>query len=263
MTATIHDDLVDGFVLLACGELVPPSDRAAKPLNGLLGAGLDEQAHLDAVNASTTSGHYYLDVAQRAGMTTAVSRDTVRGRRRGQALEHAVFAAALAELTELGYGGLSMEGIAARAGTGKAALYRRWPTKRAVALAALSHAMPPPPQPRANRSARQNLMAIFDAHRGVLAGQTGFPGVEVIVQLLHDPEFRTIFANDLIAPRLQLIESVLRAAERDGEVAAGTITALSARIGPALILQHTLLTGARPTRRELAAIVDAVLPSGG
>jgi len=208
------------------------------------------------------SGYYYLCVAQRAGMTTAVSRDSVRGRRRGQALEHAVYAATLAELTELGYGGLSMEGIAARAGTGKAALYRRWPTKRAVVLAALSHAMPPPPQPRANRSARQNLMAIFDAHRGVLAGQTGFPGVEVIVQLLHDPQFRTIFANDLIAPRLQLIESVLRAAERDGEVAAGTISALSARIGPALILQHILLTGARPTRRELTAIVDAVLPPG-
>ena len=204
---------------------------------------------------------YYLGVAQRAGMTTTVSRDTVRGRRRGQALEHAVYAATLAELTELGYGGLSMEGIAARAGTGKAALYRRWPTKRAVVLAALLHAMPPPPQPRASRSARQNLLAIFDAHRGVLAGRTGFPGVEVIAQLLHDPQFRTIFADDLITPRLQLIESVLRAAERDGEVAAG-ITPLSARIGPALILQHTLLTGAPPSRRELTAIVDTVLPSG-
>jgi AcrR family transcriptional regulator len=205
---------------------------------------------------------YYLGVAQRAGTTTAVSRDTARGRRRGQALEHAVYAATLAELTELGYGRLSMEGIAARAGTGKAALYRRWPTKRAVVLAALLHAMPPPPQPRATRCARQNLLAIFDAHRGVLAGHTGFPGVEVIAQLLHDPQFRTIFADALIAPRLQLIESVLRAAERNGEVAAGTITPLSARIGPALILQHTLLIGAPPSRRELTAIVDTVLPSG-
>jgi pimeloyl-ACP methyl ester carboxylesterase len=49
MTATIHGDLVDGVVLLACGGLVPPSDRAAKALNDVFAAGLDEQAHLEAV----------------------------------------------------------------------------------------------------------------------------------------------------------------------------------------------------------------------
>ena len=49
MTATIHCDLVDGVVLLACGGLVPPSDRAAQALGAVFDADLDEQAHLEAV----------------------------------------------------------------------------------------------------------------------------------------------------------------------------------------------------------------------
>jgi AcrR family transcriptional regulator len=46
----------------------------------------------------------------------------------------AVFAAALAEIAEFGVRGSSMDRIAHRAGTGKAALYRRWPNVRALAL---------------------------------------------------------------------------------------------------------------------------------
>ena len=41
MTATIHSDLVDGVVLLACGGLVAPSDRAAKALDDVFDGGLE------------------------------------------------------------------------------------------------------------------------------------------------------------------------------------------------------------------------------
>jgi pimeloyl-ACP methyl ester carboxylesterase len=52
MTATIHGDLVDGVVLLACGGLVPPGDQAAKALDEVFDTGLDEQAHLEAVRVA-------------------------------------------------------------------------------------------------------------------------------------------------------------------------------------------------------------------
>jgi AcrR family transcriptional regulator len=52
-----------------------------------------------------------------------------RPRRRGQTLEHAIFDAVLDQLQTVGYVGLTMEGVAAAAHTGKAALYRRWPRK--------------------------------------------------------------------------------------------------------------------------------------
>src|ERR1700730_13149832 len=188
-----------------------------------------------------------------------VRQPAVRSRRRGEALEHAVYAATLAELCDLGYGGLSMEGSEARARPAKAAMYRRWPTKRALVLAALRHAMPPPPQPRADRSARQNLTAIFEAHPTVLAGKHGFPGVQIIGQLLHEPELREMFARDLIAPRLRLVESVLRDAESAGELDAGTATPLPAGSGPALIMQQALLSGPPPSRGELTRIIDTVL----
>src|SRR5260370_32715997 len=58
-----------------------------------------------------------------------------------------------------------MEGSGARGRTGKAALYRRWASKHDLVQAALHHAVPPLPEPRAGRSARENLLAVFTAHR--------------------------------------------------------------------------------------------------
>lgn len=57
-------------------------------------------------------------------------------RRRGAALEQAILRAAMEELTETGYAGLTMERVARRAGTNKNALYRRWPNRAALGIAA-------------------------------------------------------------------------------------------------------------------------------
>ncbi|HTX98132.1 MAG TPA: TetR/AcrR family transcriptional regulator [Mycobacterium sp.] len=186
-----------------------------------------------------------------------------RSRRRGEVLERALYEATLAELAEVGYGGLTMEGIAARAHTGKAALYRRWDTKCELVHAALVFALPPVPEPRTGRPARDSLLAMFTAHRDVLAGKTAFPGLDTIHQLLHEPEMRAIFADAVVAPRLKLAESILQAAVAEGDLDPRTITPLTASIGPALINHHFLLTGSPPTRRELAMIVDTVIPPRG
>lgn len=183
-----------------------------------------------------------------------------RSRRRGEVLERALYEATLAELAEVGYGGLTMEGIAARAHTGKAALYRRWASKHDLIHAALRHVLPSLPEPRASRSARENLLTVFTAHRDVLAGKTAFPGLDIIHQLLHEPEMRAIFADAVVGPRLKIIDSILQAAIHDGDTNLATITPLTGRIGPALIDQHFLLTGLPPNRRELALIVDTVIP---
>ena len=57
-------------------------------------------------------------------------------RRRGAELERAILRAALDELTEAGYSGLTMDRVAERAGTNKNAIYRRWPNRAALGLAA-------------------------------------------------------------------------------------------------------------------------------
>jgi AcrR family transcriptional regulator len=62
-----------------------------------------------------------------------------RQRRRGPELEAALLDAAWDELVEVGFAKLTMESVASRAGTGIAVLYRRWPNKDQLVLAALEH----------------------------------------------------------------------------------------------------------------------------
>ncbi len=59
-------------------------------------------------------------------------------RRRGEALEKALLDAAWAELTERGYDELTIDAVATRAGTSRAVLYRRWPSKQDLVLATLT-----------------------------------------------------------------------------------------------------------------------------
>ena len=60
-------------------------------------------------------------------------------RRRGEELEAALLEAAWEELAEVGFAKLTMESVAARARTGVAVLYRRWPRKDDLVLATLRH----------------------------------------------------------------------------------------------------------------------------
>jgi len=68
-------------------------------------------------------------------------------RRRGAALEEAILLAAADELAESGYPGLTMDRVAKRAGTNKNAIYRRWPDRLALGIAAyrkLARTIQPP-----------------------------------------------------------------------------------------------------------------------
>jgi AcrR family transcriptional regulator len=58
------------------------------------------------------------------------------GRPRSEESRQAILAAALELVSEVGYSGLTMEGLAARAGVGKQTIYRWWPTKGDVLLEA-------------------------------------------------------------------------------------------------------------------------------
>src|ERR1700742_1254511 len=63
----------------------------------------------------------------------------VRRRRHGQELESALLTAAMDELVQAGYARLTMESVARRAGTSEPVLYRRWPNKDRLVLAAMEH----------------------------------------------------------------------------------------------------------------------------
>lgn len=67
------------------------------------------------------------------------SKETPGRRRRGAALESALLDAAWDELDEHGFAALTMEAVAARAGTSRPVLARRWATRSDLALAAIRH----------------------------------------------------------------------------------------------------------------------------
>jgi AcrR family transcriptional regulator len=74
-----------------------------------------------------------------AGLTAGGRSDTVRiGRPRDRRRDDAIIAATLRALADNGFTGLSMESVAARAGVGKATVYRRWSTKEALVTDAIA-----------------------------------------------------------------------------------------------------------------------------
>ena len=72
------------------------------------------------------------------------------GRPRDPQADRAILKATIELLAEDGFGGLSIEAVAARAGVGKTTVYRRWPSKVPLVVDALTHMKPPMavPSPR-------------------------------------------------------------------------------------------------------------------
>jgi AcrR family transcriptional regulator len=71
--------------------------------------------------------------------------DPATGRRRNAVSHDAILDATYVMLEEIGFDKLSLEGVAARAGVGKATIYRWWPNKSALAMEALLRAVEPMP----------------------------------------------------------------------------------------------------------------------
>src|ERR1700693_6283188 len=79
---------------------------------------------------------------------------------RSQQTEQAIIEATLDLFAEQGFEGVCVEAVAARAGVGKATIYRRWPNKEELLLAALGSMKSPIPEPQ-GVSVRDDLVAML------------------------------------------------------------------------------------------------------
>ncbi|MBI1200626.1 MAG: TetR family transcriptional regulator [Phenylobacterium sp.] len=129
-------------------------------------------------------------------------QEPARQRRRGQQLESELLDAAWDELAETGFANLTMDAVAARARTGIAVLYRRWPNKDELVFAAIEHRRKSRPVPLPDTGAlRTDLLAALTgmgqarsdfsaiawgaAHSGLLAS-TGMTPAEMRERFLGD-----------------------------------------------------------------------------
>lgn len=194
-----------------------------------------------------------------------VSEQVKKARRRGQALLDAIYAAVLAELAEVGFRRLTMEGIAARAGSGRMPLYRRWDTPEALVLDALADALSAGGGPVDTGDLREDLLVHFRRMtEQVLAGDLGAALGAVVGEGARHPELVATLRDRLLRPHLVAIEQSLRRAVERGEIGAAAVSPEVCAAGPALITVQHLINGVTPTGDELAAIVDRlVLPALG
>ncbi|MFC5909068.1 TetR/AcrR family transcriptional regulator [Streptacidiphilus monticola] len=182
-------------------------------------------------------------------------------RRRGAELEAAIFDAALEQLTSSGYARLSMEAVATAARTGKASVYRRWPSKEELVLDALRSTLPEPGVPPATGSLRGDLLEVLDRLRVAMTSPPGCAARAVISELDHEraAAFVGFMHERLVDPVKQLLREVFAAAEARGEIRPGSVTPAVVDVIPALMMYRSKLGGGEFTPADARAAVDEVL----
>ncbi|RJQ66905.1 TetR/AcrR family transcriptional regulator [Pseudonocardiaceae bacterium YIM PH 21723] len=180
-------------------------------------------------------------------------------RRRGDELERAILDAAVAELEERGYPGLTMERVAARAGTNKNTLYRRWPNRAALGLDAyrsLARARTELPD---TGSLRADVLELLRAANRHWSSPLGRILQNLLADLAAHPEQLARFREAAGDGSSELWLSVLRRAVDRGEVTSGVLHPRVATVPVALLRNEFLARGVAEVPDEvLVEIVDEV-----
>ncbi|HXL89024.1 MAG TPA: TetR/AcrR family transcriptional regulator [Streptosporangiaceae bacterium] len=193
-------------------------------------------------------------------MTSADIPGTARGRPRNPSADQAILAAAGSLLAERGLDGMSIEEVAARAGVGKATIYRRWSSKGLLALDAfvlMFREQQPPPD---TGSLRGDLMAALRAWvRAVTSTPAGRLLPSLIAAAQHDPELHAAWRDRVLEPLRAQHRIMLQHAMDRGEVPA----ALDAEVVLDMFFgaaEHRLLLGHLPmTESFITSVVDVIL----
>jgi AcrR family transcriptional regulator len=143
------------------------------------------------------------------------------GRPRDPRHDRAILEASLEILQEQGYGGLTIEGVAARAGVGRPTIYRRWPSKPALVVAALVQSARLAVPMQDTGSLRRDLIA-FQRHQVELlnAPESRRVTAGLVADLADDPELADTYLSQYVAPRRAQVWQLLQRGIDRGELAA-------------------------------------------
>ncbi len=144
--------------------------------------------------------------------------DAGRAAPRSERAEQAIIEATLELFAEKGPDGLCVEAVAARAGVGKATVYRRWHNKEDLLLAALGSLKSPLPDADTG-SVRDDLIALV----AVMSQDAVDPARQRQYTLLLGegekyPRLMARYAETVVEPRRDIIRSVLRRGIETGQV---------------------------------------------
>jgi AcrR family transcriptional regulator len=153
-----------------------------------------------------------------------------------RSLDAAILEAALEGLGEHGYDRMSMDDIASRARVGKAAIYRRWPSKAAVVADAIAHW-------------RRGLGPVEPPNTGSLRGD-----IDALVAAV--PDF-----DEAALSTIKVIVGAATAAMHNPVLAAAVdeLALSTPRQMVKVVLDHAVARGEIPAGRDLTLIPDALL----
>ncbi len=182
-----------------------------------------------------------------------------RPRRRGDELNAAIFQATLAELAEVGYSRLAMERVAARAGASKMSLYRRWPSRAELLIAALQHQDREPEPAPDTGNVRDDVLAFLRRAAALLEGVLGEAVRGLMAETLIDPGRTAAARAGAFGARDRVMRGILDRAAARGEIRPATVTPRLVGLAPALLDHHFLVHGTPIPDDVLTGIVDDVL----
>jgi AcrR family transcriptional regulator len=178
--------------------------------------------------------------------------------RRDENARIAVLHAADDLLVERGFGGVTIEGIAARAGVAKQTIYRWWPSKVDILLDTLiedaSRQLIVPGTGSAAESSRRYLRSLAR----FLKDPAGKVLLALIGEAQHDREMAGVFAQRYLGPQRDRERGMLQRGVSSGELPAGfdIDAALDALCGPVI---YRALTGVPIPRAFIDGLIEANL----
>lgn len=180
-------------------------------------------------------------------------------RRRGEVLQRAIFEATVEELRATGFGRLTMEGIAARAHTGKAALYRRWGSKGDLVVDALQDLLPSFEDMPDHGDVRADVLELLRQMQAMINSPSGCVMRALLSDADRDEGFIRVVHDRVLEPRKQAWVAVLRRASERGQVRPDAVTPVIAEVGPCMLVHRYLMHGSPVPDSFLVSVVDDVV----
>jgi AcrR family transcriptional regulator len=189
---------------------------------------------------------------------TTSDTTAARGRPRCPLAQQAILCAATSLMEEVGFAALTMEGIAARAGVGKATIYRRWHDKGTLILDAIITFHAPSLAFEDTGDTREDFRSQLRRMADFLNGPRGAGLVALLGASPTDPRLAEAFRELWLLPACGEAQRVLRRGITRGQVRpdAPIEDALDALYGA---LYYRRLTNHRPLTPAFAdSLVDTL-----
>jgi AcrR family transcriptional regulator len=163
------------------------------------------------------------------------------GRPRDSRADQAILDAALQSFIDEGYEGMSVENVAARAGVGKTTIYRRWPSKKELIIAAVDGLFEHLHVPDTGDVRADLLFVVEQAHRFLTETKAGEVLPRMVGEVASGTPLGRAYFDKVMRPRLQAIVGALEAAKARGELRADLDDhlALASVIGSMMFLRLT------------------------